>query len=118
MKSASIIGLVISATGVLVFLGYLLYAQMLLPVAAGLNVTELDRAGVFNEGQLQAFNPSLAGPNLRVRLGPWIANSYQRAIAQATVVGVIVCLLNVILFVLILRVQRQAERTETPQADS
>ncbi len=108
MSGAAKLGLAVSVAGLTLFLMALMYAGLLLPATARGYVTELDRAGVFREDRLQAYDPALAGPNLRVTLGPWVAQSYYRAAVWLCMFGMATCALSAVLFGAVLRGARNA----------
>ncbi len=87
MRRVLSISILLNCIALIVFLGSCAYVRLMLPVSTSRHVTALDRAGVFCEEKLRAFDPYLAA-NLRSHVGPYIVQDYRQATTFLLIVGI------------------------------
>lgn len=87
MRRVLSVSILLNCITLTVFLGSSAYVRLMLPVSTSRHVTALDRAEVFCEEKLQAFDPYLAA-NLRSRVGPYIVQDYRQATTFLLIVGI------------------------------
>ena len=84
-----------NALALVAFGGVWFYATWVAPINAPLRVTELDRAGILDEGKLQDAYPGLA-ENTRRNVGRWIAEEDRRTAIFAACIGTVIAAVNIV----------------------
>ena len=101
---------ILNCVAAIAFLLWWPYLDWVVRMDAPLRMTELDRAGVIDEGKLRQWRPDLA-ENLRRNLGLWVAEQDHRAALNATQAGLVVALLNIVFLVFLHCAQRRSPVT-------
>ena len=110
--------LVLNSVACLVFLFLWAYTAFFAPMNSALRVTDLDRAGVFNEDQLNKFNPALAD-NLRHNVALWISEVPVSCGVRASQLAAILALANIAtLLALRHTVRRSLQKLALPETPS
>jgi hypothetical protein len=91
------IQIILNAMGIVYFLAILTTGRI--DLRAESRVTELDRAGVFNEVTLKASFPQLAD-NLRYNVAEYVAGDYRRRVHTLAVVGLMLLAANLVIICL------------------
>jgi hypothetical protein len=107
-------GIVLDALALALFLGSFAYARVVLPLAASRYVVALDRAQVFCEDNLRAFDPTLA-ENLRHNVGPFVTQDHQRTIEFVLILAIALTVVRLMLLVILRRTSARARGAATGQ---
>jgi len=88
------IQIILNVLGILFFLAILAFSSI--DLKAESRVTELDRAGVFNESTLKASFPQLA-ESLRYNVAEYVAGDYRDRVRTLAIVSLLLLTINLVI---------------------
>ena len=97
MRKLNLVGVVCNGASALALILFFAYQRVFLSIAGASYVAELDRAGVFSEDRLRAYDPTLA-QNLRYNVGEYITQDHERAFSIVLVIWAVAVAVNLVIF--------------------